>query len=254
MLVRGERKVRDNWDWEEIKGAPLGSGWPGPGRPLPPPRFPRRMLRQGIIAGLLWLALTFVFRLDGPIVQPLQVGLRHYLADPAADYTPAIAGLVRSGMWLDAYDRWVFHSFKPGPGAVPATATTDLGAMAVPVSGDVSLPYGPMSAADGQQYFHNGIDIQAPGGSTVRAALAGRVIRVGEDPVLGKVVEIDHGRGLLTIYGTLGQAKVSQGQTVEKGEVIATLASGKVARLHFEIRQDGRPVDPAIVLAAPGKV
>ncbi|CEP67045.1 Duplicated hybrid motif [Moorella glycerini] len=244
--------MRDSWDWEEIKGAPLGS-WPGPGRALPPPRFPRRWLRQGIFAGLLWLALTILFRLDSPVVQPLQLGLRHYLADPAADYTQAVAQLVRSGMWLDAYDRWVFHSFTPGAGAVPVTASPALPAMAVPLSGNISRPYGWMVAA-GQQYFHNGIDIQAPGGSTVRAALAGKVIRAGEDPALGLVVEIDHGRGLVTVYGTLGQVKVSQGQAVEKGSVIATLAQGPVAQLHFEVRQDGRPVDPTTLLTAPGKM
>jgi len=244
--------VRDSWDWEEVKGAPLG-GWAGPGRTVPPSRFRRRWLRQGIIAGLLWLAITILFRLDGPVVQPLQMGLRHYLADPAADFTPAVAQLVRSGMWLDAYDRWVFHFFKPGAEAVPVTAGQALPAMAVPLSGDISRPYGWM-VADGQQYFHNGIDIQAPGGSTVRAALAGKVIRTGEDPVLGLVVEIDHGRGLVTVYGTLGQVKVSQGQAVEKGNVIATLAQGPVAQLHFEVRQDGRPVDPTALLTPPGKM
>ncbi len=245
--------MRDSWDWEEIKGAPLG-GWQGPARPLPPPRFPRRMMRQVIITGLLWLGFTLFFRLDGPAVQPLQVGLRHYLADPAADYTPVLVGMVRSGMWLDAYDRWVFHSFNPGAGAVPVTAPVDLPAMAIPVSGDVSRPYGPLTGSDGQQYFHNGIDIQAAGGSGVRAALAGKVIRVGEDPVLGLVVEIDHGNNLITLYGTLGQARVQAGQTVEKGSVIATLAAGRVAQLHFEVRQDGRALDPATLFALPAQL
>jgi murein DD-endopeptidase MepM/ murein hydrolase activator NlpD len=210
-------------------------------------------LRQGILAGLLWLALTILFRLDGAVVRPLQTSLRHYLADPAADYTPAVAELVRSGMWLDAYDRWVFHSFPPRDGAVAVTASPALPAMAVPLSGNISRPYGWMVAA-GQRYFHNGIDIQAAGGAAVRAALAGKVIRAGEDPALGLVVEIDHGRGLVTVYGTLGQVKVSPGQVVEKGSVIATLAGGAVAQLHFEVRQDGRPVDPTTLLTAPDKL
>ncbi|MBC7323788.1 MAG: M23 family metallopeptidase [Moorella sp. (in: Bacteria)] len=245
--------MRDSWDWEEIKGAPLG-GWTGPTRPLPPPRFPRRLLRQGFLAGLLWLAITLLFRLDSPVVQPVQLGLRHYLADPAADYTPAVTRLVRAGLWLDAYDRWVFHSFKPGTDAIPATASPALPAMALPLSGQITRPYGRMVAADQQYYFHNGIDIQAPGGSPVRAALAGKVIRVGEDPVLGLTVAIDHGRGLVTVYGTLGQVKVTGEQAVARGSVIATLAPGKTAQLHFEIRQDGQPVDPTTLLSAPGQI
>jgi murein DD-endopeptidase MepM/ murein hydrolase activator NlpD len=68
------------------------------------------------------------------------------------------------------------------------------------------------------------------------------------------VVEIDHGNNLITLYGTLGQARVQAGQTVEKGSVIATLAAGRVAQLHFEVRQDGRALDPATLFALPAQL
>nr|WP_277998964.1 M23 family metallopeptidase [Moorella sulfitireducens] len=154
-------------------------------------------------------------------------------------------------MWLDAYDRWVFHFL--GNGAVPVTSGEALPALAVPLSGEVSRPYGWVTE-DGRQYFHNGIDIQTAGGSTVRAALAGKVIRAGEDPVLGLVVEIDHGRGLVTVYGTLGDTRVTPGQVVERGDVIAVLARGEKAQLHFEVRRDGQGVDPALMLTSQDKI
>ncbi|OIQ08602.1 stage II sporulation protein Q [Moorella thermoacetica] len=244
--------MRDNWDWEEIKGEPLG-GWSGPARTLPPSRYPRRWLRQAVVAGLLWLGITLLFRLEGPGVQQLQVGLRHYLADPTADYTAVVASAVRSGMWMDAYDRWVFHTLKNPAAAVPTTANPSRVVMALPLSGQITRPYGRLEE-DNQQYFHNGIDIRADGETAVRAALDGRVVRVGEDPVLGLVVEIDHGQGLVTVYGTLGQVKVTRGQEVSRGTVIATLTAGRSARLHFEVRQDGQAVDPAPYLGAQDKI
>ncbi|PRR74979.1 murein hydrolase activator EnvC family protein [Neomoorella humiferrea] len=244
--------MRDNWDWEEVKGAPLG-GCKGPGRTLPPAKRRSRLLRQGIAAGLIWLAVTLLFRLDDPWARPLKTGLRHYLADPAADFTPVLAQAVRSTMWLDAYDRWVFHFLRQEGNAVSATAGATSPAMAVPLAGNIVQKYGPV-VIEGRQYFHNGIDIQAAGGAEVRAALAGKVIRTGPDPVLGLVVELDHGGGMVTLYGTLGQVKVTPGQAVEKGEVIAVLAPDPAARLHFEVRRDGRPVDPEALLNFPSQI
>lgn len=243
--------VRDKWDWEEIKGAPLG--WSGPERNLPPLKYPRIWLRQGVIAGVLLLVITFIFRLDGPGARQLQVGLRHYLTEPSADYTTAVAEIVRSAMWLDSYDRWVFHTFDMGPATVPVSSVPALPVMTLPLSGNISRPYG-WIVIDEQRYFHNGIDIQAPGGTAVQAALAGRVIRNGEDPVIGRVVEIDHGQGLVTVYGTLGQVKVNRGQVVDKGMVIATLAAGSKAQLHFEVRHNGQAVDPTPFFTSPDKI
>ncbi|NLW07747.1 MAG: M23 family metallopeptidase [Clostridia bacterium] len=240
--------MRNEWDWEDIKGAPLG--WTGPERNLPPLKFPRLWLRQGLIATALFVAITLIFRLDGYAARQLQLGLSHYLTEPAADYTAAVTETVRSAMWLDAYDRWVYHTFNAGPETVPVSSMASL---ALPLSGTISRPYGPV-IVDGQQYFHAGIDIVAPGGSGVQAALAGRVIRNAEDPLLGKVVEIDHGQGLVTVYGTLGQVQVDSGQVVARGELIATLAGGREAQLHFEVRQNGQAVDPAPLFTTGDKI
>lgn len=244
--------MRDNWDWEEIKGKPLG--WSGQERHLPSFRIPGNLLRQSIYTILLWLVITIIFWVDFPGTRPLQTGLRHYLTSPAADYTEAVADMARSGLWLDSYDRWVFHFFSnQGPG-VPVVSGQEQPAISLPLSGSISRPYGLVLSEEGQEYYHNGIDILAPGGTEVRAALTGRVIRNGIDPVIGRVVEIDHGQGLVTVYGTLGEVIVESGQLVEKGAVIAYLAEAKTAQLHFEVRRNGQPVDPTQFLALPANI
>lgn len=246
--------VRDNWDWENIKGEPLG-GWSGQGRNLPPSRFSRRMLWQGLIAGLLLLAITVVFRLDSPFAKPIQTGLRYYLTAPSADYTMAVAETIRTGLWLDSYDRWVFHSLMPEEhGVVPVINEVEQSEMMLPLSGKIYRPYGWMIGPDNQKYFHYGIDIQSLNGTEVHAALTGKVIRVGKDPILGNVIEIDHGKGLITVYGTLEHFKVKRGQTVEKGEIIGNIGNTEGPLLHFEIRKNGQAVDPTDYLNLPSKI
>lgn len=238
--------MRYNWNWEEFKGAPLGE-FKGPGRSLPPSRFSRQLLKQTLAAGLLFLAITFVFRLEGTGAGWLQASLRYYLRDPSADQTLKVIEVMKNVLWLDTYDRWVFHGFKPENDSVPAfkpeDRMKDYPQMAVPVSGEIIKTYGWVQGAEGK-YFHSGIDIKARGGSPVKAVLDGRVIRAGEDPILAQVVEIDHGEGLVTVYGTLGKIYVRSGQLVGQGDTIAILASGQAVQLHFEVRRNGQAVDP----------
>lgn len=95
---------------------------------------------------------------------------------------------------------------------------------------------------------HAGLDIAVPQGTWVRAAGAGTVLDVGEDPVYGEFVTLDHGDGLVTLYGHASRTFVQRGQQVRRQEVIAL--SGNTGRstaphLHFEIRRDGEPLDPS---------
>ncbi|MGI9950865.1 M23 family metallopeptidase [Moorellaceae bacterium AZ2] len=244
--------MRYDWDWDEFKGAPLGE-FKGPGRPLPPSRFSRQLLKQTLAAGLLFLAITLIFRLEGEGADQLQTALRYYLRDPSSDQTWQVAQVMRNALWLDTFDRWVFHGFRPEQASLPAFKSQeqrDYPRMAVPVSGEIIKPYGWLPVKEGQpQQLHSGIDIKAKGDIPVRAAMDGRVIRAGEDPVLVQVVEIDHGGGLVTVYGTLGKIYVRPGQTVRQGDTIAVLASGPAVQLHFEVRENGQAVDPLPYLA-----
>ncbi len=95
---------------------------------------------------------------------------------------------------------------------------------------------------------HNGIDIVAPVGEPILAPAKGKVVFVGVRPGgYGKVVEIDHGFGYVTRFAHCSRLVVREGQTVERGDVIAEVgATGLVSgpHLHYEVEVDGKQVDP----------
>jgi murein DD-endopeptidase MepM/ murein hydrolase activator NlpD len=81
----------------------------------------------------------------------------------------------------------------------------------------------------------------------VTAAQAGTVLYVGWMTGYGNVVVLDHGGGVSTVYAHLSSFVVQPGQAVERGQVIARVGStgwSTGPHLHFEVRQDGQPVDP----------
>ncbi len=98
---------------------------------------------------------------------------------------------------------------------------------------------------------HDGIDLAAPEGTPVATADAGTVLFAGEQRGYGNIVIVQHGQGLITLYAHNRDLRVKTGQVVREGQVIATVGdSGKTSgpHLHFEVRQDGKPVDPLVHL------
>jgi hypothetical protein len=125
-----------------------------------------------------------------------------------------------------------------------AAARSDSGIW--PVQGPITSAFGPRNAP-GLEGFHTGIDIAVPEGSPVTATADGVVSSAGEEGGYGLAVHIDHGAGVETLYGHNSMLLVSPGQRVRAGQVIAL--SGNTGHstgphLHFEVRIDGRPVDP----------
>ncbi len=101
---------------------------------------------------------------------------------------------------------------------------------------------------------HPGLDIATPTDSYVRAAGAGRVLRVGEDPMYGFFVVLEHGDGYQTVYAHTSTILVERGQLVRQKEVIALSGStgqSTAAHLHFEILLDGVPLDPLSMVEQP---
>lgn len=100
---------------------------------------------------------------------------------------------------------------------------------------------------DGDTRMHHGVDLAAPTGTPVRAARDGVVRSADTRGGYGNVVVLDHGDGLESRYAHCDTLAVKPGQVVRAGDVVATVgATGRAtgAHLHFELRDDGRAVDP----------
>ena len=111
-----------------------------------------------------------------------------------------------------------------------------------PVSGPVVSPYGYRWGR-----LHAGIDIAVPYGTPIHAAAAGTVVLAGWVSGYGNYTCIDHGGGLATCYAHQSSYAVSQGASVDQGQVIGYVGcTGHCfgPHLHFEVRINGTPVDP----------
>jgi murein DD-endopeptidase MepM/ murein hydrolase activator NlpD len=98
---------------------------------------------------------------------------------------------------------------------------------------------------------HGGADYAAPTGTPVVAVNAGRVALVGDFFFPGRLVAVDHGLGLYTLYFHLDSVAVSQGDPVERGQTIGTVgATGRATgpHLHFGVHVAGARIDPATLL------
>ena len=95
--------------------------------------------------------------------------------------------------------------------------------------------------------FHSGLDIAKPKGANVYAVAPGRVVYAGWRGGYGYTVIIAHTATRSTLYGHLSQILVSVGQDVKRGQVIAKVGSTGLStgpHLHFEVRENGTPVNP----------
>ncbi|MEO6834461.1 MAG: M23 family metallopeptidase [Candidatus Tumulicola sp.] len=99
--------------------------------------------------------------------------------------------------------------------------------------------------------FHEGVDLGAGYGETVRAAAAGTIVANGYDGAYGIKIDIDHGNGYHTWYAHLSRADVAIGQHVYKGEPIAAVGATGFAtgpHLHYQLMYQGQPIDPTAFL------
>lgn len=118
----------------------------------------------------------------------------------------------------------------------------------VPGNSRISSSYGNrVHPIAGTAKFHTGIDIPAPFGKSVIASASGRVISAGWMNGYGNTVMIDHGGGLTTLYAHNSSLTVSNGDTVQKGDVVAKIGSTGYStgnHCHFEVRQNGTHKNP----------
>jgi murein DD-endopeptidase MepM/ murein hydrolase activator NlpD len=167
-----------------------------------------------------------------------------------------IRSLFGAGTPATPSDVWLPPGAGSGGGGVSrVTGSEDLTTASIPHSWPLTeRGFVTQGLLDGDEGEHTGLDIAIPTDSYIRAAGAGTVVDVGEDPDYGRFVIVDHGDGYTSLYGHASLNLVSRGQRVRQDEVIAL--SGSTGRstaphLHFEILKDGEAVDPLTLVHQP---
>jgi murein DD-endopeptidase MepM/ murein hydrolase activator NlpD len=115
-----------------------------------------------------------------------------------------------------------------------------------PVQGSVVSPFGQRGGR-----LHSGIDIAAPAGTAIAASAAGQVVYSGAMSGYGNIVVVQHAGGIATAYAHNASNAVTVGQSVSQGQTIASVGcTGRCFgdHVHFEVRVNGSPVDPAAYL------
>jgi murein DD-endopeptidase MepM/ murein hydrolase activator NlpD len=102
--------------------------------------------------------------------------------------------------------------------------------------------------------FHDGLDLAAPSGSDIHPLMEGTVTFSGWKSGYGRVVIVDHGDGIETLYGHNAKNLVAAGQQVDEKTVLGHVgSSGRSTgpHLHLEVRQNGKAIDPIAYLSGP---
>lgn len=121
-----------------------------------------------------------------------------------------------------------------------------------PVDGQLTSPYG-MRRSGLDFSIHRGVDISVPSGTAVRAMAPGVVEYAGTLSGYGRVIIVDHGSGVRTVYAHLSEIRVEKGEELSGRPVIGLSgSSGRAtgAHLHFEILRYGRAEDPVPLLGS----
>ena len=122
------------------------------------------------------------------------------------------------------------------------------GLLIMPVNGKIINLYGEYKNSKYNiTNFRSGIDIKADQGEPIRSVFNGKVIYSEWFKGYGNMIIIDHGNSYYTVYAHLEETFKSKGDAVDDGEVIATLGdTGSMtgAKLYFEVRHHGKPMNP----------
>jgi len=152
-------------------------------------------------------------------------------------------------------DRSVNEVWLPSPGRSTAVRAGLQGEEGIPSSWPLpERGFVTQSLLDLPGLDHPGIDIAIPAGTYIRAAGDGVVVEVGEDPIYGRYLVLEHGRGYRSLYAHASHLFVTEGIAVRRHEVLALSGSSgrsTAPHLHFEILRDGEAIDPLTMVAEP---
>ena len=138
-------------------------------------------------------------------------------------------------------------SSRPTPRPLPELPADPPPAWAWPTRGQVSVNFG------GKPGTGTGILINGKSGQSIRAAASGKVVYAGGGLIgYGQLIIIKHNDTYLSAYGYNASLLVKEGESIARGQPIARMGEGpeRKPRLHFEIRRNGKPVNPRQFLPA----
>jgi septal ring factor EnvC (AmiA/AmiB activator) len=169
----------------------------------------------------------------------LQAGVGRAAAVPHSDMNAVLAVRPSGGGFRPADDSGFYGVRLVDPG--PATTFESLrGNLASPIRGDVRIQVSRREESDGP-----GLELQAPVGTPVRAAAAGRVAFSDRYGSYGRIVILDHGDGYYTVYGGLGAVEVRVGDDLSRDARIGSIGTDfSPSALFFEVRQGTRTLEP----------
>lgn len=197
-----------------------------------------------LVAALLVFIFVYIAHISGTgMGRAVDDGIR-YLITAETDWNYILNQIVeRSPKDLD------WSVFKKVQTAVSKPADP-LMYMTKPTSGKVIAGFGwqthPILK---QQVMHEGLDIEAPLGTAVRASAPGKIKTVTDSAQNGKMVIIEHSQDIETAYGHLGEVLVKSGDMVSQGQIIGKVGKTGMTNtplLYFEVRENGKPIDPVL--------
>ncbi|MCR4442427.1 MAG: M23 family metallopeptidase [Peptococcaceae bacterium] len=197
----------------------------------------KSILWQSGISLVLFFLIWAVFQVDTPALQPVQARIRAWFTEDCS-ITPVLKFFSEVGLWGDTFDRAAFEASSFSQNQV---------SLAVPVSGQVTGPFGGITGTGAAQRINDGIIIAAPEGTPVKAAFRGVVTRLANDEEIGRTIEITSEGGLVFTYGHCKEILVNLNDSILTGQVIAKVGkTGKAAgpQLYFRVLQQGEPLDP----------
>lgn len=186
--------------------------------------------KQTLMAALLFLTIFFSAHNNDPVSKAVHGVYRS--AMKSGNYYTALNGMAKEAVGLGI-----------SPESMPVDVKMQ-GKFQPPLSGAVMAEFG---SKDSNGQMHNGIDIGSALGTPVAAPYTGVVVLVGEESQLGRLVKLDLGAGWTAVLSNFGDIAVAQGQKVEKGQYLGTVglsAALKKPWLHFELRKNGKAVNP----------
>lgn len=134
-----------------------------------------------------------------------------------------------------------------------AESAKDLFSPSMPCTGEISSPFGQREhPVNGESNFHNGIDIAVDAGTDIKAIEDGIIQKSTYNQYSGNFVVIEHQDGYTSSYAHLRECRVSEGQSVKKGDIIGISGSTGIAtgpHLHMEIRKESEPINPLELIA-----